>query len=117
MSQLHAAVGTVVLGMSVALALAAFGVTALNRSPRWLDGVRLVSAALAVVGAATGVALAANGLGPSEAIHWLYGAAIVALPVMAAAIDVGDSTRTRSTAFGIAGVLMTLIAWRLASTG
>lgn len=117
MSQLHATVGTVVLSMSVLFALAAFAMSALDISPRWLDGIRLVIAGVAVAGAATGLALTANGLGPSEAIHWLYGVVIVALPVMAAAIDVGDSARVRSTAFGVAGVLMALIAWRLASTG
>lgn len=117
MSQLHAAVGAVVLGTSALLAIAAFAAVILDRSPRWLDGIRLMISALAVTGAATGLALGVTGQGPSEGIHWLYGAVIVALPVTAASIDLGDSARVRSTAFGVAGVLMALIAWRLASSG
>lgn len=117
MSQLHAALGAVVLGLSAILAIAAFGTRVLHRSPRWLDGIRIAISVLAVVGAATGVILAVNGLGPSETIHWLYGAVIVILPVMAGSIDFGDSARTRSAAFGVAGILTALIAWRLASSG
>lgn len=117
MSQLHAALGAVVLGTSALLALAAFGTNMLDRSPRGLDGLRLLISGLAVAGAASGLALAINGPGPSEAIHWLYGVIIVALPVLAASVDFGGSARVRSTAFGIAGVLMALIAWRLASSG
>lgn len=117
MSQLHAAVGVVVLGTSAIFALVAFGAGALDRPLLWLDRLRLAIAGLAVAAGATGVAMALNGQGPSETIHWLYGAVIVALPVMAAGIDVGDSARVRSAAYGVAGVVMALIAWRLAATG
>lgn len=117
MSQLHAAVGMVVLGTSAIFALLALASGALDRSPPWLDRLRLAIAVLAVVAAATGVVLALNEQGPSETIHWLYGAVIVALPVMAAGVDVGDSTHLRAAAYGVAGIIMALIAWRLAGTG
>jgi hypothetical protein len=117
MSQLHAAVGMVVLGTSAILALLALASGALDLPLPWLDRFRLAIAGLAVVAAATGVVLALNGRGPSETIHWLYGAVIVALPVMAAGVDVGDSTRLRAAAYGVAGIIMALIAWRLAGTG
>ena len=117
MSQLHGALGAVVLGTSALLALAAVGTSILDRWPRWLDGLRLLISGLAVAAAASGLALAMNGSEPSQAIHWLYGAVIVAVPVIAASVDLGESARVRSTAFGVAGVLMALIAWRLASSG
>ena len=117
MSQLHGALGIAVIGASVLFALAAFATNAMDRSPRWLDGVRLVIAALAVVGASTGFALALAGTGPSEWIHWLYGVLMVAVPVMAGSVDFGASTRARSIGFGVAGVVMALIAWRLAASG
>ena len=117
MSQLHAALGVVVLGTSAIFALVAFGMSALDRPLPWLERFRLAIAGLAVGAAATGVARALTGQGPSETIHWLYGAVIVALPVIAAGIEVGESARMRSAAYGLAGVVMALIAWRLASTG
>jgi len=117
MSQLHAAAGAVVLGTSAVLALVALGAVTLDRAPWWLDRIRLALTGLAVMAAAIGVALALSGSGPSHAIHWLYGVVIVALPIMAANLDVGGSARRRSAALGLAGVLMALIAWRLASTG
>ncbi len=117
MSQLHAAAGAVVLGASAVLALVALGAVTLDRAPWWLDGIRLALTGLAVMTAAIGVALALSGSGPSQAIHWLYGVVIVALPIMAVNLDVGGSTRRRSAALGLAGVLMALIAWRLVSTG
>lgn len=117
MTQLHAGVGILVLGGSVLFALAAFATSALDRSPQWLDRLRLLISGFAVAGGAIGLALAVNGSGPSEPIHWLYGVVIVAVPVMVAGIDVGGSARVRSAAFGVAGVLMAVIAWRLASSG
>ena len=71
MSQLHAAVGVVVLGTSMIFALTAFGTSAINRPLVWLDRFRLAIAGLAVA-AATGLAMAFNGAGPSKTIHWLY---------------------------------------------
>jgi hypothetical protein len=117
MSQLHAALGIAVIGASVLFALAAFAANAMDRSPRWLDGVRLVIAGLAVTGASTGLALALTGTGPSEWIHWLYGVLIVAVPVMAGSMTLGGSSRVRSIGLGAAGVIMALIAWRLAASG
>ena len=117
MTQLHAALGLAVIGMSVLFALAAFASNAMDRSPRWLDGARLVIAVLAVTGASTGLALALTGKAPSEWIHWLYGVLIVAAPVMAGSVDLGASARARSIGFGVAGVVMALIAWRLAASG
>ena len=116
MSQLHAAVGMVVLGTSAIFALLALGSAAVDLSSAWLDRFRLAIAGMAVIAAATGVVLALND-GPAETIHWLYGAVIVALPVMAAGVDVGDSSRLRAAAYGVAGIIMALIAWRLAGTG
>jgi hypothetical protein len=116
MSQLHAAVGMVVLGTSAILALLALGSAAADLSSAWLDRMRLAIAGMAVIAAATGVVLALND-GPAETIHWLYGAVIVAVPVMAADVDAGDSSRLRAAAYGVAGVVMALIAWRLAGTG
>jgi hypothetical protein len=117
MGQLHAALGIAVIGASVLFALAAFASSAMDRSPRWLDGFRLIIAGLAVTGASTGFALALTGNGPSEWIHWLYGVLIVAVPVMAGSVDLGPSTRTRSIGFGVVGVVMALIALRLAASG
>ena len=117
MSQLHAALGIAVIGTSVLFALAAFGTCAVDRSPRWLDGVRLVIAGLAVMGASTGLALALTDNGPSEGIHWLYGFLIVVVPVLAGGMDLGASSRVRSFGFGVGGVVMALIAWRLAASG
>ena len=117
MSQLHAALGLAVIGASVLFALAAFASNALDRSPRWLDRARLVIAGLAVTGASTGFALALTRTGPSEWIHWLYGVLMVAVPVMAGSVDFGTSARVRSIGFGVVGVAMALIAWRLAASG
>jgi multisubunit Na+/H+ antiporter MnhB subunit len=116
MSQLHAAVGMVVLGTSAIFALLALGSAAVDLPSAWLDRFRLAIAAIVVIAAATGVILALND-GPAETIHWLYGAVIVALPVIAAGVDVGNSSRLRAAVYCAAGIIMALIAWRLAGTG
>ena len=117
MSQLHAALGIAVIGTSVLFAMAALAASAMKQLPRWLDAVRLVIAGLAVTAASTGLALALTDTRPSEWIHWLYGVLIVAAPVMAGSLDFGTSARVRSIGLGVAGVVMALIAWRLAASG
>ena len=117
MSQLHALAGVAVLGASAVFALLAFGAVSLDRAPWWLDRMRLTLAGLAVMVSTSGLAIALGGSGPSQAIHWVSGVLIVGLPIMAANVDVGGSTQLRSATLGVAGFLMALIAWRLASTG
>ena len=117
MSQLHAALGIAVIGTSVLFALATVAAYATGRSPKWLDGIRLVIAGLAVTAASTGLALALTSTGPSEWIHWLYGVLIVATPVMAGSVGLDATARARSIGLGAAGVIMALIAWRLAASG
>lgn len=117
MTELHAIIGTLALAASAAFALLAFAAAAANRLPAWLDRIRVGLAALSVVGAAIGLVMAFGGRSPAEAIHWLYGGVIVALPVAAASLHPRLSARTRSAAYGVAGMGMALLAWRLASTG
>jgi hypothetical protein len=117
MTELHAAIGTIALAASAAFAVLAFGAAAAARLPAWLDWIRAGLAGLLVVGAAIGLAMAFGGRTPAEAIHWFYGGVIVALPVAAASLHPRMPARTRSAAYGAAGVGMALMAWRLASSG
>jgi hypothetical protein len=117
MSQLHGAAGSVLLGASVALALTALGAAVAGGAPPWLDRLRVALAVGIVAQAAIGLALALRGAGPAEAIHWVYGAVLIAVPVAIGALAASVPARVRTGALAGGATVMAFLAWRLAATG
>ena len=117
LSQLHGAIGSALLAGSVSLAAVAAFAAASAHPPAWLDRLRVALAAVVVAEGAIGVALALRGAGPSEALHWLYGAALLAVPLGVGSMGPSIPVRYRSGALAVGALGMALLAWRLASTG
>jgi hypothetical protein len=117
MSELHAAAGTGLLAGAAGFAIIGGILAALDRAPVWLDWLRAALAVALALQAVTGLLLLISGRGPAEQIHWLYGAVIVAVPVLAGSFVEAAPPRPRAAVFALAGVLVAVLAWRLAATG
>ena len=116
LAQLHVMAGLLGVAACVAFAIVAWISTA-GLARRLATGLRLAVAALAVVAAAIGLALALRGGQPAEWLHWVYGALLVVVPVAAGAVVAERSERGRSVVLAISGTLLALIAWRAVVTG
>jgi hypothetical protein len=117
MSELHAAAATWLLAGALAFAVIGGVMAGLDRAPRWLEWLRIALITVLAIQAATGLLVAASGGTPAEQIHWLYGAVIVAVPVLAAQFVAEAPPRPKAAVYALAGVLVAVLAWRLGATG
>ena len=116
LAQVHAIVGLLVVGGCVAFAIVAW-LSVAGVGSRLADGFRIGVAGLAVVAGAIGLAVALRGDQPGEWLHWIYGAALVVVPVAAGALATERTERGRSVVLAITGTLLIAIAWRAMATG
>jgi hypothetical protein len=114
--QLHAIAGLLVAVGCVAFAVVAW-ISVGGVAAGLAGGMRVTVAALAVMAGALGLALALRGNGPAEWLHWVYGAALVLVPVAAGTFVTDRSERGRSVALAVTGTLLAVIAWRAVVTG
>jgi hypothetical protein len=117
MSELHAAAGTGLLAGAAAFAVVGAILALLDAAPAWLDWLRVVLAVALALQAAIGLLVLIGGRGPNEQIHWLYGAVIVAVPVLAGSFVEEAPPRPRAAVYALAGLIVAALAWRLAATG
>lgn len=117
MSELHAAAGTGLLAGAVGFAAIGGVMALLDRAPTWLDWLRTTLIVALVLQAGVGLLVLAGGDAPREQIHWLYGVVIVAVPVLAASFVEEAPPRARAAVLSLAGLLVAVLAWRLAATG
>lgn len=107
----HSALGPALLGALLVLAVAAIAALLRGGEPAWLETGRRIALALLVAQAALGLALAARGAAPSETIHWLYGAAVIAVLLVPGAL------RRLGPVMAAASGVAVLLAWRLWASG
>jgi hypothetical protein len=117
MSELHAAAGTGLMAAALAFAVVGGVMAALDRAPRWLEWLRAVLVVGLLAQAAIGVLLLVGGSEPSDQIHWLYGVVILAVPVLGGSFVAEAPPRPKAAAYAVAGILVAVLAWRLAATG
>lgn len=117
MTQLHAALGPVVLLLLIGLAGGASVAAVRDRAPGALETVRRVLLAIIVAEAAIGLALAARGGAPAEWIHWAYGIVIVAGLLLPGMLRADLPAGRRSTVLAVASAFAAVIAWRLGASG
>ena len=116
LAQLHAIAGYVVVGGCVVFAIVAW-ISVAGIAQGLAGALRVGVAALAVVAGAIGLALTLRGDQPAEWLHWVYGAVLVVVPVVAGTIVAERSERSRSVLMAITGTLLAVIAWRAVVTG
>ena len=117
MSELHAAAGTGVLAGAAGFAVIGGILAVLERAPAWLEWLRTALVVTIVLQAAIGLLVVVSGRGPAEEIHWLYGVVILGVPVLAGSFVEEAPPRQRAAVFALAGLLVAVLAWRLAATG
>jgi len=116
LAQVHAIAGLLVVAGCLAFAIVAW-LSVAGLGSRLAGGLRVSVAGLAVMAGAIGLAVTLRGDQPGEWLHWIYGAALVVLPVAAGAFAGERSERGRSLVLAITGTLLIAIAWRAAVTG
>jgi hypothetical protein len=117
MTEVHAVAGTVVLLGGIAFAAVSAVTAILDRAPRWLEWLRATLVVALLGQAAIGGLLLVGGSEPSDQIHWLYGVVILAVPVLGGSFVADAPPRPKAAVYALAGVLVAVLAWRLAATG
>ena len=117
MSDVHGALAILATVAAAAFVLVAI-LTAIGTTPSrlWLDRAILAQAATAILAAGVG-ALVAIGRPPSDPLHLLYGALIVAGPIGARYVVRGQATRRLGRSMAIVGVVLAGIVIRAFMTG
>ena len=117
MSELHAVAGTGLMAGGLAFALLGGVMALLDQAPRWLEWLRALLVAGLLAQAAIGALLLFGGSEPSDQIHWLYGVVILAVPVLGGSFVADAPPRPKAAVYALAGILVAVLAWRLAATG
>lgn len=118
MTGLHAAawplLGVALLGLAAVSAIAAMR----NRAPEVLDLLRRAALVVLVAQAAIGLALAVRGTGPSELLHWVYGAVVLAVLLLPGATMTDEwAPAMRSWALAAGSAVGAILVWRLWASG
>lgn len=117
MSALHAGAWPIV---AVGLAgIAGFAAVAAvrNRFPAALEWLRRGALVVVVAQASIGLALAVRGAGPSEPLHWVYGAVVVGLLLVPGALEATTAPGRRSLALAAGSIVGVVLVWRLWASG
>jgi len=112
----HGLGASVVLGGALLFAIGS-ALLAWRGASAWVDRARIALIALVAVEAALGAIAWLGGDRPREALHYLYGVAALAVLPLAATFSSEAPPRPRAAVMAVAGLVLTVLAWRLASTG
>lgn len=117
MTELHAAGWVAVLvGVGLLAAVAVAGLV--SKVPRRAFAAAVVLVAgTASVPVITGVILATTGHAPRSLTHWLYGGAVVLVPLLANGMTLSWPRRRQAFALLITAGVAAGILWRLSETG
>jgi heme A synthase len=116
-SGLHGVTAPAMVAALGAMATVAAIMAVLNRESRVLEWARRGALGLLVAEAALGLAIAARGGGPNEAIHWLYGAVILIVLLIPGGVAPVLAPRARSGALALGSGVAAAVAWRLWASG
>lgn len=105
-----------IVGLSV-LAAVATAMAAIGRDAVALEWARRIALGILVAEAAVGLALALRGAAPTEAIHWVYGVAVLVLLIVPGSMSEEVSPRVRTGALAVGAAIAAALAWRLWSSG
>lgn len=117
MTGLHAAAWPLLALALLSLASVSATAAMRNRAPAALELLRRAALVLLVGQAAIGLALAVRGSGPSELLHWIYGAVVIAALLMPAAMAEDRPPAMRSWALAGGSAVGAILVWRLWASG
>ena len=108
--------------MAILIAAGSYAVIGLvtarsGHSQRWSHEVWLAFLALVVVQGLVGVAISVTQGGPAEAIHWVYGGAILFILLVGNGVGVAALPVRRGQVMALMAALVAVLAWRLSQTG
>lgn len=113
MTSLHAASWPLLTLVLAALGATAAVAAARGRAPEVLERLRVGTLIVLVAQAAIGLALALRGGGPAEALHWVYGAAVIGILLVPGALAPQMATARRSAVLAGACAVGAVLVWRL----
>lgn len=117
MSVLHAGAWPVVaIGLAGIAGLATVAAVR-NRFPAALEWLRRAALVVVVAQASIGLALAVRGSGPSELLHWIYGAVVVGVLLAPGALEATTAPGRRSWALAAGSIIGVVLVWRLWASG
>lgn len=116
MAQVHATVGTMLIGGAILFTLAA-GVAAALGGAAWLESVRVVLTVAIGIQVTLGVASFLDGVRPAGALHLLYGILTLAVLPFASFFAAEAPPAPRAKVLAVGGVVTVALMWRVAATG
>jgi heme A synthase len=116
MPALHGLGASIVLGAGLLFVIGSALLSRRGGSP-WVDRAGMVVAALLAAEAVLGAITWLGGNRPRESLHYLYAVAALATLPIAATFASEAPPRPRAVVMAVAGALLVILTWRLASTG
>jgi hypothetical protein len=116
MAELHGLGASLVLGAAMLLAIGS-ALLVRRGGSIWVDRGRIVVLALVATESLLGALAWLGGDRALEALHYLYGVAALATLPLAATFASDAPPRARAALVAVASLVLTVLAWRLASTG
>jgi heme A synthase len=117
MQSLHAQLASGVVAGAALLVVSAGLAAWLDRGHAWIRRAALVMMALLVGEVLVGGIVYLGGGRPGEALHLLYGIAVLAVLPIASTFAADAPRRAYSGVLAVAAAVVLLLAWRLLSTG
>lgn len=116
MTQVHAAVGSVLLGAAVLFTLAA-AIAARAGGASWLEGARVVVTSAMAIQVTLGVVSYLGEGRPATNLHLVYGVIALGTLPFASFFAAEAPPAARAKVLVVAGLVTTGLVWRLAATG
>lgn len=117
MSGLHAGAWPVVAVGLAGIAGLAVVAAVRDRFPAPLEWLRRAALVVLVAQASIGLALAVRGGGPSELLHWIYGAVVVGVLLLPGMLEATTAPGRRSWALAAGCAVGVVLVWRLGASG
>lgn len=117
MTGLHV-IGSVISLVAAGMLVAGAGLAALfDRGHDAIRPLAVLMIGVFVLQSLLGLAVLVGGTSPSETLHLLYAAGLVAVVPLAQTFAAEAPDRARSGVFAVAGLVALALAWRLFATG
>ena len=117
MSGLHAGAWPIVAVGLAAIAGVAAVAAIRDRFPAPLEWLRRTALVVLVAQASVGLAIAVRGEGPSELLHWIYGAVVVGVLLAPGALAPDGPPGRRAWALAAGSAVGVVLVWRLWASG
>jgi hypothetical protein len=117
MTEAHRVIAYVIIGATTVFTLTAAGLAFTSGATLWFERARSVLLGAIVLQLLVGAIVYGSGHRPDESLHLIYGVVLLGALPLAGRFAAEAPPKPRAGVFGVAGVVMLLLLWRLVETG